>query len=290
MTQAICFGEVLWDLLPDGAKPGGAPMNVAYHLNRLGKKTALISKVGDDDLGIDLINFMQQQRVPISLLQQDKTMSTGTVRVIPGADGDVSYDIVKPVAYDFIDFTAEAKAAVSTASHFVFGSLAARNAHSRDSLLELISSANTKVLDINLRPPHYEQALLEKLFEKADILKLNEHELEIISGWHADISAFRDQVRLMGDRYGIHQIVVTRGASGACYFDGERFYEHPGFRVVVKDTVGCGDAFLAGFLSPLMDGRRPEDCLDFASRLGAFVATQEGACPEYEPASIFGGE
>lgn len=263
-------------------------MNVAYHLNRLGKKAALISKISDDEPGEDLINFMEQHRVPTSLLQQDKTKPTGTVRVLPGAHGEVSYDIVKPVAYDYIDFTAEAKAAVSTAPQFVFGSLAARNPHSRDSLFELIASANTKVLDINLRPPHYEQVLLEQLLEKADILKLNEHELEIISGWHADISAFRDQVRLLGDRYGIHQIVVTRGASGACYFDGERFYEHSGFRVEVKDTVGCGDAFLAGFLSPLIDGRGPEDCLDFASRLGAFVATQEGACPDYDPALLFG--
>jgi fructokinase len=287
MTQAICFGEVLWDLLPEGAKPGGAPMNVAYHLNRLSKKAALISKIGDDEPGKDLINFMQQHRVPTSLLQQDKTMPTGTVRVIPGTGGDVSYDIVKPVAYDYIDFNAETKAAVSAASHFIFGSLAARSAHSRDSLFELIASAQTKVLDINLRPPHYEQTLLEQLLQKADILKLNVDELEIISGWHADISAFRDQVRLLGDRYEIPQIVVTRGASGACYFDGESFFEHPGFRVIVKDTVGCGDAFLAGFLSPLIDDRGPEDCLDFASRLGAFVATQEGACPDYDPALLF---
>lgn len=282
MTWAVCFGEVLWDMLPNGAVPGGAPMNVAFHLNQLGKKALMISKVGTDEKGYELIDFMNNNQVPADLIQQDDNYSTSVVLATPGQNQEVKYDIVKPVAWDFIDSTVEARQAASQADYFIFGSLAARTEHSLRTLFDLLSVAKSKILDINLRAPHYKQADLENLLRQADILKMNEIELDEISEWYADISLFNDKVRMICDRYAIPQIIVTKGAAGASYFDGEKFYEHPGFKVKVADTVGSGDAFLAGFLHKVTDNYTSEETLEFACKLGAYVASKKGACPIYK--------
>lgn len=285
MGIVVCFGEVLYDILPAEALPGGAPMNVAYHLNQLGVEAKMISKIGTDEKGLRLLEFMRNHKTSTELVQQDDQQPTGTVIATQGANYEMQYDIVKPVAYDFIDVTPEALMAVSNASHFIFGSLAARTEHSRKTLKKLLSIAETKVFDINLRAPHYEQEVLEDLLLQADILKLNEHEIELVSDWHADISKFEDKVKLISDRYQIPKIIITKGGDGASYFDGEKFYHHAGFKVEVADTIGSGDSFLAGFLSKLIKGRSPEECVEFACRLGAYVATQKGACPVYDERS-----
>ncbi len=282
MVQSVCFGEVLWDVLPTGALPGGAPMNVAYHLNRLGISTQMISKVGEDDNGKGLLEFMQRNGIPTALIQKDPSQPTATVLATPGPNFEMQYDIVKPVAYDFIDVTPEATEAVSKAAFFIFGSLASRTPHTRNTLQRFISLANKKVFDINLRAPHYTREVVEELLQQSDIVKLNEHELELVSAFHADISRFEDKVRLISDRYQTSGIIVTKGADGACYYDGESFYEHPGFKVQVADTIGSGDAFLAGFLSRFINKKPPQKCVEFACKLGAFVATQKGGCPDYD--------
>lgn len=283
----VCFGEVLLDILPDESLPGGAPMNVAYHLNQLGVDAKMISKIGRDENGERLLEFMKQHKISTELVQQHSHHSTGTVMATQGANHEMQYEIIKPVAYDFIDITPEAFNAVSNASYFIFGSLAARTDHSRRTLKKLLSLAEKKVFDINLRAPHYEQEVLEDLLAQADILKLNEHELEMVSDWYADISNFEDKVRLIADRYQISKIIVTKGGDGASYFDGEKFYHHPGFKVDVADTIGSGDAFLAGFLSKLVNNSAAEESIAFACKLGAFVATQKGACPGHDATMLF---
>lgn len=181
--QAICFGEVLWDILPEGAVPGGAPMNVAYHLNKLSKPTSIISKIGDDENGNKLVGFLKKYNVSTELIQVDQQHETGTVLATHGENNEMHYDIVKPVAYDFIDLSNQLKEKVAVAPVFIFGSLAARSEHSRNTLLQLIDAAQTKVLDINLRPPHYEKHVVENLLDKATILKLNNNELDILCDW-----------------------------------------------------------------------------------------------------------
>lgn len=286
-TKVICFGEVLWDILPDEILPGGAPMNVAYHLNRLGKKTKLISKIGNDENGRKLLEFMTRNEIPTSFVQQDHTNPTGTVIATEGDNHEMRYEIVKPAAYDFIGHTNETEEQVSNSEYFVFGSLAARHEHSRKSLLNYIEAANTNVLDINIRMPHLDRGVAEMLLNKAGILKLNENELDIVNEWYADLSLFEDKVRTVSDRYAIPQIIITKGADGAAYFNGEKFFYHPGYEVEVADTIGSGDSFLAGFLSQLMENEPPEKCLEFACRLGSFIASQRGGCPNYK---VEGGE
>ncbi|MBZ4189950.1 carbohydrate kinase family protein [Niabella beijingensis] len=283
---AICFGEILWDVLPDGAQPGGAPMNVAYHLNQLGITAGVVSKKGNDEEGERLIRFLEEHRVDTSLIQTDNTHPTGKVLATPGKNYEMQYDIVFPVAWDFIDVAEGVPQQVAASGLFVFGSLAARNEHSRKTLFTLLSRATTKIMDINLRPPHFTQDVVEALLNEATMLKLNENELELLSGWYTFTGTMQEQAAALGKRFSLPDIIITKGADGAAYYTNGAFYEHPGFKVDVVDTVGSGDAFLAGFLSRLLKGSTPETALDFACRLGSFIATQKGACPDYDVTAL----
>ena len=284
MTQeykAVCYGEILWDVLLSGAKPGGAPMNVAYHLQKLGMSATLISKIGTDSLGDDLIAMLQKQTIDTSYIQIDKEHATGIVNAFLKEGNEVEYDIVFPAAWDFISMEQELISLVQQTKYFVFGSLASRNDRSANTLLQLLEAANTKVLDINLRPPHFTKATLETLLYQTDILKLNEHEANLIAGWFNQFDSLQDQVKSIQEHFKIDTILVTRGAHGALINEKGNFYEHSGYKIKVEDTVGSGDAFLAGYLFKLDNNATPQESLAFANALGAFIATQSGACPPY---------
>ncbi|MFT4095136.1 MAG: carbohydrate kinase [Niabella sp.] len=283
--NTICFGEILWDVLPTGKVPGGAPMNVCYHLNRLNLAASIISKTGNDENGKALLDFLQKNHIDTSLIQTDSRQATGTV-IATQKGNEIEYDIVQPVAWDFIDNSATLMERVSAADYFIFGSLAARNPHSRNTLIQLLDTAKTKIIDINLRPPHYEQSTVELLFTKADILKLNNHELALIAGWYSNEADFEKQVLLLSEKFSIPVMIITKGEAGAALLYNKNFYEHPGYKIKVADTIGSGDAFLAGFLSKYTTGHSPETALEFACRIGAFVASQKGACPDYQAEEI----
>lgn len=284
--NVVCFGEVLWDILPSGAKPGGAPMNVAYHLQKLGLQTAIITRIGKDKWGNDLQLLLQQQGVSTEYLQIDEEHSTGLVNAALQGNNEVEYEIVYPVAWDFITWQNGLAALVNDAAYFVFGSLAARNHQSEKTLLQLLEIANTKVLDINLRPPHFSQSSLINLLPRADILKLNEHEVKLISGWFKNHHSIEDQVRILYEKFSIDTILVTRGEHGALLFQDGTFFYHEGYKVIVADTVGSGDAFLAGYLYKMANEKTPAEALTFANALGAFIAGRQGACPEYDLAEV----
>jgi fructokinase len=279
--DAVCFGEILWDILPSGAKPGGAPMNVAYHLQKLGISTALISKVGNDDQGAGLLNLLQKNELTTRYVQTDPDYSTGLVNATLQANNEVSYDIVHPVAWDFIAWEEKLNDLVKSASFFIYGSLAARNTTSRQTLQQLIARAKTKVVDINLRPPHFSKELVENLLKNADIVKLNEHERALITGWYSGVQKEEDQVKFLQDHFSISTLIVTRGGKGAMVCTRGEIRSHPGYKVTVADTVGSGDAFLAAFLYKTREGASPEEQLRFANKLGAFIASKQGACPSY---------
>lgn len=279
--QVVCFGEVLWDILPSGAVPGGAPMNVTYHLHKLKKNPALITRVGVDDKGKELIHLFSEYGVCTDFFQMDYEHDTGKVYALPDEHNEVVYEIVKPVAWDFITYNDDLKHLVSDAKYFVFGSLAARNQISKKTLFQLLEVAKKKVLDINLRPPHFDRRIVEELLVKADFLKLNLAELELITGWFSKYSNIDDRVNAITEKFNIQNMVVTKGGNGALlYFNGNK-YLHPGFRVNVKDTVGSGDAFLAGLLHKLLENATPEDALKYASGVGALIASKTGGCPNY---------
>ncbi len=278
----VCFGETLWDFLPGGKQPGGAPMNVAYHLGKLGKNPAIISRVGNDDLGRELLDVMKEKGIDSTYVQMDDTLPTSTV-VAQLKDGhEMVYDIVQNVAWDNIMYEDGLSELVKSADYFVFGSLAARNARTRATLFQLLEMAKTKVLDINLRAPHYSRELIEALLAKADIVKVNEAELKLISEWFQSYTTDENAIAFLQDKFSIRMMIITKGADGALLKVGHTLYSHEGYQVRVADTVGSGDSFLAGIIFQLLDHIPHEHILDFANKLGAFITTQKGACPVYQ--------
>ena len=284
--QVVCFGEVLWDILPTGATPGGAPMNVAYHLKKLGVNPALITKVGLDDYGKKLINILSDSDLTTEYFQVDYDHPTGLVYATPNEHNEVVYDIVFPSAWDFIQWEDGFINLLKNAEFFVFGSLTSRNKTSRETLYRLLDKSKNKVLDINLRPPNYHRADVEYLLSKADILKVNIAELELITGWFSHFESTEDRLKLVQDQFDLETVIVTMGGDGALINHKGKMHRQAGIKVEVTDTIGSGDAFLAGFLQQLLTGKTVEAALAFASGIGAFVATQSGACPSYEIAAV----
>ncbi len=279
--KVVCFGEILWDNLPGGRKPGGAPMNVAYHLNQLGVISTLISKVGSDQNGEDLLKFINEKGISTVYCQKDMVYNTSTVEVNIGADHEVSYEIVEPVAWDFILPENRMDKLVATADAFVFGSLAVRSPISFKTLQSLLKASRYRVFDVNLREPHFTKETITILLQQADLLKLNTHELNLISSWFGDSQHERQMINMLHERFGIKEIVVTKGANGAAYYSKSEQVTIPAFKVEVNDTIGSGDSFLAAFLGQKLKGQSIQDCLISAAALGAFVASQPGACPAY---------
>src|SRR5688572_29270738 len=277
--EVVCFGEFLWDILPSGALPGGAPMNVAYHLKKLGTNPALITKIGLDDHGEKLVNLLAESGVSTEHFQVDYDHSTGLVYAKPNEHNEVVYDVVNPAAWDFIQWDEEFTDLMAGAQFFIYGSLTSRNKVSRDTLYQLIDIAETKVLDINLRAPHYHRSHVEYLLGTADILKMNIAELELITGWFSHFTNTTDRIKLVQDQFNISKIIVTMSGEGALVNDAGTIYHHAGYNVQVADTIGSGDAFLAGFIHKLSKDAAIQNALEFASGMGAFVATCSGACP-----------
>jgi fructokinase len=278
----VCFGEVLWDILPAGAVPGGAPMNVAYHLHKQNKNPALITRIGKDEKGKELHHIFTGHGVCTDFFQEDEVYETGKVFAHPNEHNEVAYDIVQPSAWDFIEYEEPLQTLVNSAGYFVFGSLVCRNPVSRNTLFSLLEMAKYKVFDINLRAPHFNEQVLYELLHISDFLKLNNTELDMINGWYGKENTIEDKMKFMMDQFNIPVLVTTLGEAGTVLCVEGNFYREAGIKVNVADTIGSGDAFLAGLLSKIIEGASYPDALQFANKLGAFVATKKGACPAYE--------
>jgi fructokinase len=281
-NKLVCYGEILWDVLPSGELPGGAPMNVAYHLKKLQQEVSLITAIGNDQHGTALVNLLSKWGIGAEHCQVDRYHPTGMVYAQPKGPHEMIYDIVFPSAWDFIFWNDTYAELMQETDYLVFGSLACRNHTSANTLFKLLETAKNKVLDINIRPPHFSPKTVDQLLHNTNILKLNEAELELIAGWYSSLQTVTDKIQLIQDRFLINTIVVTLGDKGALLCMDGNFYEHPGYKVQVADTVGSGDAFLAAFLSQMIHGAPPEKMLDFACALGALIASYPGACPDYD--------
>ena len=287
MTPTItCFGEVLWDVLPTSKQAGGAPMNVAADLRNLGVNAQIISRVGTDDLGRELLDFLDSKGLPLDLVQIGQSHLTGVAKANVSDTNEVTYKIVQPVAWDYIHLEPNLIDAVQNSDLFVYGSLAARSPQTYETLTALLAVARRKVFDVNLRAPHYERATLEELLHQADIAKLNEHELIELSGWYGHETDLRLAMQQLRDRYQLETLCVTLGEKGAALLDATGFVQQTGFPVEVEDTIGSGDAFLAAFLYKTLQGDTPQNILQFACATGAYVATQRGATPTFTEETI----
>jgi len=279
MNNVVCFGEILWDVFPTHKVIGGAPLNVALRLNTFGVHTSIISRLGTDAYAKRALDYLQQVNLSERYVQKDTAYTTGYVSVLLDYKGSASYEIYKPVAWDFIALDEANRILVSETDIFIFGSLACRNEVSRQTLFKLLEQAKFSVFDVNLRKPDYTFELLIDLMQKANVIKLNDDELqEIASRLGVENSTIKVQVETLSRQTRTQSVCVTRGSQGALLYWENGFYENTGYQVAVKDTVGAGDSFLAALIFKLFIRKEsPDTSLDFACRIGALVASKEGA-------------
>lgn len=277
---AVCFGEVLWDVFPTHKKIGGAPLNVALRLNSFGIETFMASKVGKDENGQIILNYISDNGVHVNLIQQDSQYKTGEVLVVLDASGSATYDINAPVAWDHIEFNKDLRNQIVASDVFIFGSLVCRNRVSKEALFKALSMSKFKVFDVNLRAPHYDHVTLLSLMKCADFIKFNDEEIvEICQYNDLNYNDLESQVKAISTLTDTDEICVTLGAQGALLYKNQSFYYNKGIPVKVADTVGAGDSFLASLTYQLLSGHQPQKALNFACVIGAIVASKEGANP-----------
>jgi fructokinase len=280
---ALCFGEMLWDSLPAGLFPGGAPMNVAYHLHQLGLRAAPVSAVGRDTLGDELIRRVTAWGLDTDLISVRPDKPTGLVRV-KTVKGGPAYDIVENVAWDWIKLPELLPALVSHAKALIFGSLAQRTEHNRKLFIRLreLCAGAFKVFDVNLRPPYDVPERVWALAEKVDVLKLNHDEVARLLGKSYLVDQLESAARDLSSRTNCPRICITAGHHGAGLLLDSHWTWCPSHAIAIKDTVGAGDAFLAALVQGLLDGNKSARViLERARNLAEFVVSHEGATPAY---------
>lgn len=284
--QVLCFGEVLWDAFGTEKKAGGAPLNVARQLRQQGVNASLSSRIGTDASGADLLSFLENHQLASPLIQQDDELPTCEVTVRLNEYYHASYYIPEPVSWDNMQPDDALLQQAQQASAIVFGSLACRGQITRNTLFDLLDEVNIplRVLDVNLRPPHYTLDIIQTLAAKANVIKMNEEEAALLIG--GSNRSLKDNIIEFRYKYNPQTICVTRGEHGAIVWHDEEFYEHPGFTIEVEDTVGAGDAFLATLLAGILNEQPMQQTLEKACAVGAYVASQRGANPAYDEEKI----
>lgn len=279
--KIICFGEVLFDVFTTHRKIGGAPLNVALRMASLGIDAQIISRIGNDEIGKELLHFIEQNGVATDTIQVDENLSTGEVIVQLNDKGSASYTINYPAAWDKIDCGPEEEILVKKADALVFGTLVCRDLVSHTSLLEIINYAKYAIFDVNLRAPFYKKELLINLMMQSDFIKFNDDELyEVSTFMNSPYHSLEQNILFIAEQTNTKHICVTKGSHGAVLYYNDKMYYNSGYKVDVVDTVGSGDSFLAGLLSKLLTGANPQEAIDFACALGAIVAKNEGANPK----------
>tara|TARA_B100001996_G_scaffold142278_1_gene108213 strand:- start:1820 stop:2710 length:891 start_codon:yes stop_codon:yes gene_type:complete len=280
IKNSICFGEILWDIFPNEKKIGGAPLNIALRLESLGVKSLIVSQIGADSLGQNLIHKIEK-KINTKLISVSKDFPTGKVKVEIDNNGDANYSIEYPSAWDKIKNSSTLKKEVSKTDLFIYGSLACRDLVSRKTLLNLLQYSKFKVLDVNLRPPHYDFSTIEMLMINADFIKFNDDELLIISKKiGSNFKTIEENIKYISEKTKTKKICVTKGDKGAVLFVNNKFYSHNGFKINVVDTVGSGDSFLAVLITEILNNTSPEKSLEKACAVGAIVAKEKGANPK----------
>ena len=281
----VGLGEVLWDLLPGGRQMGGAPANFTCHARALGAEAWLIGRVGKDDLGHELIARLGALGVHTDVVAIDALHPTSTVSVeLDG--GQPRYLIHEKVAWDFIEATPTALAAISAADAVCFGTLAQRSEPSRSTIISLVNAAPTpalRILDINLRQNYFSSRLINESFAFANVLKLNDAELPQLAAMF-DLSGDEgSQIWQLAERNMLRVVACTRGEHGSVLYSEGRWSEHPGLAANVVDTVGAGDSFTAALTLGLLAGWDLDRINETANAVAAFVCSQPGATPSLPP-------
>jgi fructokinase len=281
--KVVGLGEVLWDHLPERTCLGGAPANFAYITTLMGDQGIVASRVGEDSPGLEALRRMEELGLNIDDVQTDRQHPTGTVKVELDGNGLPRFEILRPVAWDFLQWTGAWALLAKEADAVCFGSLAQRSEQSRATIRHFLNAtapATLKVFDVNLRQSYYSQEVLSESMKLADIVKLNNEELPKIMSLNKvphkdDISSAEWLIRA----HDLKLVCITRGGRGSLLVRGRDSSEHPGFRVRVADTVGSGDAFTAGLVHEYLHGASLDLMNEVANLVGAWVASEVGAMP-----------
>lgn len=284
----IGLGEILWDMLPGGKVLGGAPANFAYHCRQLGAESYVVSAVGKDDLGCEILELLEKLHLPLEHVHVEERHPTGTVTVRLDGAGHPTYIIHKNVAWDYIPVEEGSMGVFDAADAVCFGSLAQRSPLSRKSVnsyLKATPSGCLRVFDINLRQDYYGKEVLERSLQVADVLKLNDEELEVVSRIFS--LEGREDVLLESllHTFDLKIVALTKGSEGSVLLTGMERSEYRSEPVQSVDTVGAGDSFTAAMVMGYLRGLRLKDIHRLASDIASFVCTQKGATPDL-PESI----
>jgi fructokinase len=290
-AEFFAFGEILWDCLPSGKHAGGAPFNVTAHLAQLGVSVSLISAIGRDPLGDEILEVAKDKGVDVDFVSRVRIgLPTGTVIATVDEKGNATYELVQPAAWDEIKVSAKALTAAAKARALTFGSLAGRSPYNLEQLDRLLAvQGPLKFFDVNLRPPFVDLELILGMAKRADVIKLNDGEAGRLASWLQSGEAApntprnRDEIAqasaTIAEATNVPRICVTLAEEGAALWEGGNLVAVPAPKVVVKDTVGAGDAFMAGLMVGLTRNIDTRTVLENASRLGAYVASHYGATP-----------
>lgn len=280
----VGIGEALWDILPEGKKLGGAPANFAYHVSQFGLESIVVSAVGNDKLGKEILDNLTDKK--LNTLIDEVHYPTGTVQVELDNNGIPCYDIKENVAWDNIPFTENLKSIAEKTTAVCFGSLAQRNIVSRETInkfLNLIPNKKGiyKIFDINLRQGFYTKDILCRSMEQCNILKINDEELVTVSRLFGYPGIdLQDKCWILLAKYNLEMLILTCGVNGSYVFTpgNVSFVETP--KVEVADTVGAGDSFTAAFIAALLMKKSVREAHQFAVNVSAFICTQNGAMPQ----------
>ncbi len=281
--QIVGVGELLWDVFPDKKRPGGAPANVAYHATILGADGYLVSRVGNDQAGKEIIGFLEKKGLNTANIQIDGQWPTGRVDIEFTANGEPVYTIVKPVAWDYIAYTDELEILIKKSDAIIYGTLAQRNKTSADTIERILKKSKSdtlKVLDVNFRRGGYNKEIVMRSLRYADIVKINEDELKELSR----ITETDQPVPMMFSKYGIRGICLTKGVGGSTWIDQNNTITQQAYVSDNSDgdPVGLGDGFTAALTLEILKNQSPEQALEKASRYTSLLAEKKGGMPELE--------
>jgi len=283
------LGELLWDVLPEGPRLGGAPANFTVMAGQLGNHAVLLSRMGRDDPGRTAVDRLDPLPVDASLLQVDPAHETGRVTVY-FEGGEPRFTIHQPAAWDFLELSDEWVRLAERADALCFGSLAQRCRESRQTIQTLAaqsSAACIRVFDVNLRPPFYSGEVIQESLELATVVKMSDSEAPLVLGLlglpvsegTAEEVLRLDAERLLVEFPSLEMVAVTRGANGSLLVTREEWHAHAGIQVKVADTIGAGDAFTAALTHYMLRGADLATLNEAGNRWGAWVASQVGAMP-----------
>lgn len=278
----VGIGELLWDVFPEEKKAGGAPINFVYHASRLGAEGYAVSAVGADAYGAEILRELDANHIRHCI--ETTAYPTGTVMVELDPDGKPTYTIVEGVAWDHIPLTQPAVELVKRADAICFGTLAQRSPVSRDTIGKLLTFAPGDALrffDINIRQHYYSKELIESCLEQANVFKINDEELELVSSIFDRKGSADEVCRWFMEKYRLRYLVLTAGSEYSIIYGKEERSEIPTPKVTVADTVGAGDAFSGAFVYSVLTGKTLKEAHQKAVDIAAFVCTKNGAWPSY---------